>query len=115
MVVGFVIRQIKKYGEGLDWAKVKADVAVYLKPLPDWIESACVEVANKALDLLAAVLSADELRSIAEKLVSGDVGGALLALKDLIVKLIAPSEPALAAELVKACDDYANCHAAQAA
>ncbi len=110
LVVGFVIRQIKKYGEDLDWAKVKADVEAQIRAaLPDWAENAVVELALAAIDILADVLTSEDLKAIAEKLLAGDVGGALIALKDLIVKLIAPKDAKLAAQLVEACDDLA-CH-----
>jgi len=113
LVVGFVIRQIKKYGESLNWAKVKADVEAQLKTLlPDWLEGAVIELALKALDILSGVITSEALKSIAEKLVSGDVAGALAELKDLIISLIAPTYPVLGAQFASAIDDHAASTAA---
>jgi hypothetical protein len=114
LVVGFVIRQIKDYGANLDWAHVKELVAQALAPLPDFIERACVQVANAAIDVLAQVLQSEHLSSIAAKLASGDVAGALAELKDLIMQLVHPTNPSLATHLVQACDDHL-CHVQAAA
>ena len=108
LVIGFVVRQIKKYGEDLNWSEVKADLDVALRAsLPDFIEDAAVELAFGAVDIFKGVLLSDDLKAIAEKLLLGDVASALTILKDVILRLIHPTNPILAAKMVEACDEMA--------
>lgn len=95
MVVNFLLRQVKKWGEQLDWAKVKADAEARIRAvLPDWVEGAAVDVALGALEVCKYVLGdAADLKRIVDLLQAGDVAGAFGALVALIEEALRKPAP----------------------
>jgi hypothetical protein len=89
LALGFVIRALDKWQESIDWALVKADLAERVaKLLPgDFLDEAVVDVLNRLIDNVAAVLaSTDAIRVVLELVAAKDLKGALEALRDLLLK-----------------------------
>lgn len=106
-VVSFLVRQIGKYGESLDWEKVKADIHARIddlvpKPLSGFFSS----LADNVLDVFKTALSRqDDLVSIAQSVASGDLPGAYKQLSDLITAIVHPSTPVALSGLKSLLDD----------
>jgi hypothetical protein len=94
-VISFLIRQIGKYGEGLDWDSVKADAHARIDDLvPKPFSGVFYGLADSVLDVFKTVLARPEdLASIAQAVASGDLAGACKQLVDLITAVVHPSSP----------------------
>lgn len=83
----YVARAIKKWGESIDWALVKADVAERVRALVpgDWFDDTLVEFADAVVDKVASLLSApDKFGEIVALILKGDVAAAIEKLKELV-------------------------------
>lgn len=88
LVIAFILRQIKKFGETVNWDLVKADLDKRIADiLPGtWIDAEAVTVANYVFDACKAALGAtDNLKSIMVHLANEDWPGAIAAVKDLLL------------------------------
>lgn len=97
MAISFVMRQLSKWGESIDWAKVKADVEERVRALVpgEWFDSEAVAVVMALLDAAASVLSATaDLEKIVKLAVDGKFPEAWAALRDLILGSWQPSSAA---------------------
>lgn len=92
-VLSFVVRQIAKWGEAIDWALVKADAEERVRALlPDWLfEDDVVEAVHLLLDICAEALGkSNALKAILEKCVAKDFAGALELARQLLVGIVKP-------------------------
>jgi hypothetical protein len=85
-VISFLVRQIGKYGEGLDWDKVKSDVHARIDDLaPKSLSGLFYDIADNVLDVFKdAISKPDDLVSIAQSAASGDFSGSCNRIIDLI-------------------------------
>lgn len=92
LVLGFAVRQIVKWGSGVDFVKIKADLEIRIRALipGDWIDDEAVIFVNKALDVVASLMSESVIEKILQLAVAKDFGGVLSYLKELIVGALAP-------------------------
>lgn len=106
IAISFIVRQIEKFGETIDWAKVKAD----LKPLVEktvpgtWFDAEAVAAVNALVDVAARALSATaDIKRILDLLADEKWAEAVALLKDLILGAwgspAAGKEAEMAAEL----------------
>lgn len=94
VAVNFMLRQIAKFGTATDWQKVKADLDARLPTLVyfQWLVPTVTDIVNQAIDVVAHLLQdAADLQAVSDKLVAGDVLGALVVLKDALVKILVPT------------------------
>jgi len=92
-VISFLIRQIGKYGESLDWDKLKADTHARIDDLlPKWLEPAFESLADSILDVVKEALSKqDDLIAIAQDVANGDLPGVFKRLSALVSVIVHPS------------------------
>lgn len=116
MVIAFVVRQFVKYGLNFNWPKFKANVEHQVRDwLPAWAEDAAVDFSNSCVDILAGALGdGEDLKTVIEKFVAGDVVGGLIALKDMLVKQVNP-DAAVMGHMVAAVDAMTETSKNQAA
>jgi hypothetical protein len=91
MIISFVLRQLAKFKEHTDWAKVRADLETRVKDLVPgtWFDSDAAALADVVLEKLQTVLGAtDVLQQVLEKVAAEDWAGALTLLKDLVLKAL---------------------------
>jgi hypothetical protein len=101
MVVAFVLRQVAKFRDTIDWAKVKADLDARVTALVPGVffDSEAVALVNALLDRIVMVLGdTADLQKILDALAASDWAGAYAALLVLIQHAWTPTEgPALKA------------------
>lgn len=88
LAITFIIRQIAKFNETLDWEKVSADLEARVRALipGDMFDSSAVAVVNAVLAGAKQVLADEEaLAHIVKLAAAGDWERAIAALKDLLV------------------------------
>lgn len=63
LVIAFVMRQLAKFQESIDWAKVKADLKPRIEALVPgtWFDDEVVALANMVIDRIAEVLAQGEV------------------------------------------------------
>lgn len=87
-LISFVLKQLEKFKEAIDWSKVKADVDVRVRALipGTWFDDDAVKLVNTVLDALAKVLSSsDKMKALLELLAAQKYAEAAQALKDLLL------------------------------
>lgn len=102
LIISFVIRQVVKFGKGIDWVLVKADGAVRVAKLVpgDWFDAEAVMVFEKAVDVMEMVLSSGEvIEQIVELIKSKNLQGAIELVKKLIFDVVAPDAEQTPAQL----------------
>lgn len=105
LVISFVLRQIDKFKETIDWAKVRLDLDVRVRALVPgtFFDAEAVAIADWLLDSVIYVLSAQgHLQSVLTKLATSDWAGALAELKELLADLwsqVGPHQPQTPAKL----------------
>lgn len=109
MAISFVMRQIGKWGKGIDWAKVKADVTERVKAIVpgEWFDAEAVAAVMALLDVAEKVLAATgELEKIVQMIVDGKMQEAWAALRQLILDAWKPATPAeqMAYQCVQDCE-----------
>lgn len=94
MVIGFVLRQLAKFGKTIDWAKVKADADVRVRQLVPgtWFDDEAVALVNGAIDAVVVALGAEGAwDKLLHALANQDWDGALTALRELLAKVWHPT------------------------
>lgn len=110
MVIGFVLRQLAKFGRDVDWAKVKADAEVRVRALVPgtWFDDEAVTLVNAAIDACRVAVAAEaDWDALLRALAAQDWNGALMALKGLLAKVWHPTAKANA-RLVAALEFHAS-------
>lgn len=96
MAVSFVMRQLAKWQNGIDWTKVKADVEARIRALVpgDWFDDEAVSLVMVFIDALQSIMSATAaLEAIVRLLADGKTQEAWQALRDLILEQWKPTTP----------------------
>lgn len=86
--IAFALRQLAKWQGAIDWAKVKADLAVRVRDLVpgELFDEMAVKLVDSVVNLLAAVLSDQaSLAKVVQLLVAGKIQEAISVIKDLII------------------------------
>lgn len=97
VVIGFVLRQLAKFGRQLDWAKVKADAEVRVRALVPgtWFDDEAVAVVGAVIDACKVALAAEsDWDALLHALAAQDWNGALAALKGLLARVWHPQAKA---------------------
>lgn len=97
MAISFIMRQLSKFLESINWETVKADLAARVRDLVpgSWFDSEAVAVAMAMVDAVAAILSASsELESVLKLLADQKWQDAWQVLRDLIMKQWQPQSAA---------------------
>lgn len=106
--IGFIMRQLSKWKEGIDWAKVSTDLEERIRSfIPSWIADEAVRWAMVLLDVVEAVLQAkSDIEAILTLLANSEFDEAWRKLRDLILDNFTPAtaEQALVVELVRDCE-----------
>lgn len=87
--ITFALRQLARWQGAIDWAKVKADMAVRVRELVPGalLDDMAVKLMESVVDMLAGVLSDQaDLMKIVALMVDGKIAEAMAALKDLILE-----------------------------
>ena len=98
LVIGFVLRQVAKWQEGVDFSKVKADLDERVKALVPgaFFDDEAIYLVNNAIDVIAAILAnTTELKVILDLVAGGDFKGGFDVLWKLLVGKVAPQAVAL--------------------
>jgi len=107
-VIGFVMRQLARWKEVIDWAKVRVDLENNIRAfMPSWIADEAVRWAMVVLDVVESVLQAKtEIEEILRLLANSEFDAAWRKLRDLILDNFTPSTPeqALVVEMVRDCE-----------
>lgn len=93
MAITFMMRQLAKWQKGIDWPKVKADLAERVRALipGEWLDAEAVSLMETLVDAAAAVLAANEvLEQIINLVVAGKYQDAWAILRDLLLKHLRP-------------------------
>lgn len=93
-VILFVMRQLEKFTENINWDQVKADLEPRIRDLiPGTIaDDLVVGWANALIDMVATVLTAkDEIQEILTLLSKGDYNAAWQKLRELILGRFQPT------------------------
>lgn len=88
LVIGFVLRQLAKWADSIDWGTVKFDLGERVAALVPgaWFDEEAIAVANTIVDAAAAVLqSTDDIKRILELCAAEQWLDAAAELKDLIL------------------------------
>lgn len=94
MVISFLMRQLSKWKESLDWAKVKADVAARVRALVpgEWFDDDAVEYTMILLGVIEDVLNkTGELEEILNLVAAAKWQEAWEKLRDLILGNFEPA------------------------
>lgn len=95
LVISFVLRQLAKYQDQIDWAKVKADFEKRAADLMPgfWFDDEVKALAGLVIDACQEVLSeGDQIEKLLKALALGEWDVALLALKELLLNAWKPKE-----------------------
>jgi len=93
VVIKFALKQVAKWQNSIDWAKVKGNVEKFVREeMPgEILDDEAVELCFSVLDAVAAALSASEdLEKIVKLCVDGKLEEAWQVLRELILKSWAP-------------------------
>lgn len=88
VVIAFVLRQLAKFKDTVDWVKVKADLDLRVRALVPgtWFDDEAAAIVGLVMDRVIAVLSqGDQVKVILELLAAEQWAAALVALKDLLL------------------------------
>lgn len=91
--VGFVIRQVTKYGKTIKWELVKKDFAVRVADMVPgtWLDDEAIALSNAIIDSCAAVLrDVGRIERLVTLLAQEKTGEALTVLKDLLLGAFVP-------------------------
>lgn len=106
--IGFIMRQLSRWKENIDWAKVRADLEDRVRSIvPSWIADEAVRWAMVLVDVVEAVLQAQsDIQEILNLLAQSKFDEAWVALRQLILDNFNPINPdqALVVELVRDCE-----------
>lgn len=109
LVIGFIVRQIQKFQQSIDWAIVKRDVDIRVKAIVpgDWLDDEAVLAVNALIDRAAKVLSNSAaiekiMRLAADEKWADAFNAVVSLLVDGWIATSAPEKDALA--LVQACE-----------
>lgn len=94
LVISFVLRQLAKFKNEIDWAKVRVDMSARIAAVipGTWFDDEAVYVANALLDGVLLVLGQTaDLERVLALLAASDWNGAFEALKDLLLKVWNPT------------------------
>jgi len=63
MAITFIIRQVDKFAEQVDWTKVKADLDTRVRDLipGDFVDEFAVAILNKTVDIVSVLLKDEEM------------------------------------------------------
>lgn len=108
LVIGFVVRQLEKFEESIDWERVKADTFERVRMLVPgtWFDDEACAIAGAAIDIIKSVLSkGSDVKHLLQLLSDKKYDMATSMLKELVLgKLMFPVAPLTAAECkVKSC------------
>lgn len=95
-VIAFALRQLAKFKDSIDWAKVKEDVEVRVRKLipGTWFDDEGVAIANAILDRAQVVISsADDIKEILDHVAASEWEKAWDDLRDLLLEGWAPEDP----------------------
>jgi hypothetical protein len=87
IVIQFVLRQLGKFTDKLDWVKVKRDLDERIRSLlpGTWFDDEAVSIVNAALESIKSILTArDKIKPILELLAHEKFGEAAKMLLDLL-------------------------------
>ena len=106
--ISFMLRQLAKWQKGIDWAKVKADLAARVAALVpgEWMDQEVIDIMMGLVDAAASVLAAsDELEKIVKLVMAQKFQEAWEALRDLILSQWTPKSAAeqKAMDCIKGC------------
>lgn len=86
--IAFVLRQLTKWGQSIDWVKIKIDLELRVKQLlpGEMFDDEAVKIAFAVVDLFAGILAdAAAIEKIVNLVMAGKMAEALEALKQMIV------------------------------
>lgn len=89
LILGFVLRQIDKFRNEMNWAKLKAEAASYVADLVPgtWLDAEAIKLTHALIDAGERALGDKEnLEDIFQALSAKDWPVAIMELKDLILK-----------------------------
>jgi len=93
LAVSFMMRQLAKWGEAIDWPMVKADVEARVRALVPgtWLDNDAVALMMSLVDAAAGVLAASgSLEKIVKLVIEGKIQEAWEMLRDLILGSFVP-------------------------
>lgn len=88
MVIGFVLRQLEKFSENIDWQKVEADLDARVRKLipGTWFDDEAVRIAHAALTVIKTVLGqGDNIKRLLDLLTARKYDEAVKLLKEIIL------------------------------
>lgn len=111
-VISFVLRQLEKWRDTVDWAKVKADLKPRIEQLVPgtWLDDSAVDLVFTLIDVVADVLKATgEIEAILNLVAEQKYQEAWEKLRDLILGNLQPSTPNehLVKQMVEDCKSIA--------
>ena len=95
LVLGFVLRQIDKFRNDLNWAKLKVEAAGYVADLVPgtWFDAEAIKLVHVVIDAGERALGDKEnLEDLFQALSAKDWPEALMELKELVLKAWDPGE-----------------------
>jgi hypothetical protein len=102
------MRQLSKWKEGVDWAKVRRDLEDRIRAMiPSWIADEAVRWAMVIVDVVEAVLQAKaDIDAILQHLANSEFQEAWARLRQLILDNFVPTtrEQMIVCEMVKDCE-----------
>jgi len=112
LVIGFIVRQIGQWRDGIDWAKVREDAEARIRALipGEWFDDTAVSIVMTLIDAAEAVLSASkELEVIIALAADGKYQEAWDKLRQLILDNWKPEgeHELMVYECVKDCEKIA--------
>lgn len=93
IVISFVLRQLAKFKQDVDWGKVRADMDARIRALVpgSWFDNEAVALCNSVLDGVIFVLgSSESIETILRLLAESKWEDAAAALKDLLMSVWIP-------------------------
>lgn len=97
LVISFVVRQLEKFKESIDWEKVKHDLDIRIKEIVpgSWFDDEACAVGHAAVGMIQGVLSkSSDIKKLLEMLAGKKYDQAIAFIKELILgKLLFSSVP----------------------
>jgi len=90
VVLSFVIRQIAKYGDSVEWDLVREDIREYVRKIipGDAFDETCVSLVDHILDGVEYLIENIEFSGVLEAIKSKDLKLAIQILRDLIKRYL---------------------------